>query len=117
MNCGPRHRFLVRNNKGEMFIVKNSMGHGIDGLQENGHIVVWFGLNWNLELYEQFNARLNRQGQTKPVIIHRILCEDTLDLAVSDSLIRKTDDQMGLKQSIQRYRDGNNTSIDKPNFL
>ncbi len=94
-----------------------SLGHGIDGLQESGNTLVWFGLNWSLELYLQMNARLDRQGQTKPVIIHRILCNDTIDLAISDALIRKTDDQDGLKDSIQRYRDGKASTIKTPCFL
>lgn len=83
-----------------------SIGHGIDGLQDSGSIVVWFGVNWSLELYEQLNGRINRQGQTKPVTIIRILCNDTVDLAVADALNRKTDDQESLKSAIQRYRDG-----------
>lgn len=83
-----------------------SMGHGVDGLQDSGNILVWFGLNWSLELYDQMNARLKRNGQKLPVIMHRILCRDTLDLAVADALMRKTEDQTGLKNSIQRYREG-----------
>lgn len=83
-----------------------SMGHGIDGLQESGHILVWFGLPWSLELYYQMIGRLKRVGQTKPVIIHQILAENTLDLAVLDALRRKATSESGLKDSIQRYRDG-----------
>ena len=83
-----------------------SMGYGIDGLQDSGSIVVWFGQNWSLELTEQLNARINRNGQKRPVIIHRILCKDTLDLAVMDALNRKDDDQRGLKDAIGRYRAG-----------
>ena len=63
-----------------------SMGHGIDGLQQNGHILVWFGVNWSLELYEQMNGRLNRNGQKHPVSIIRVLCNDTVDLAVCDAI-------------------------------
>ena len=82
-----------------------SIGHGIDGLQEAGHIVVWFGINWSLELYEQMNLRIcERQGQTKTSLIIRILCRDTVDLAVADAIERKTDDQDGLKAALQRYR-------------
>jgi len=81
-----------------------SCGHGIDGLQKAGSIVVWFGLNWSLELYEQMNGRINRQGQTKPVSIVRILCADTVDEAVLDSLERKNDSQEGLKDALSRYR-------------
>lgn len=96
-------------NRGEIKLLIGhpaSMGHGIDGLQENGHILVWFGLNWSLELYEQMNGRINRQGQSHPVSIIRILCRDTVDLAVADALERKTDDQEGLKSALQRYRSG-----------
>lgn len=117
MNCGPRHRFIVRNAAGEMFISHNSMGHGIDGLQDSGNIMVWFGLNWSLELYEQMNARLARNGQKHPVTMHRILCRDTVDLAVADALTRKSDDQDSLRASIQRYRDGQITNDLKLCFL
>ena len=94
-----------------------SVGHGLDGLQESGSILVWFGLNWSLELYEQMCGRLDRQGQTKPVSIIRILCNDTIDLAVADALERKTDDQEGLKNALQRYRDGVTTNELETNFF
>ena len=94
-----------------------SMGHGVDGLQDTGCIVVWFGCCWSLELYEQMNARIDRQGQTRPVSIIRILCQDTVDLAVVDALERKTDDQDGLKKSLQRYRDGHVTNDFEVNFF
>lgn len=94
-----------------------SMGHGVDGLQETGSILVWFGLNWSLELYEQMNGRIDRQGQSKPVSIIRILCNDTVDLAVADALERKTDDQEGLKSALQRYRDGVTTNELETNFF
>jgi hypothetical protein len=45
-----------------------SMGHGLDGLQYSGNIIVWFGLNWSLDLYMQMNARLRRQGQAESVV-------------------------------------------------
>lgn len=83
-----------------------SMGHGIDGLQDSGSILVWFGVNWSLELYDQMNGRLDRQGQSNPVSIIRILCRDTVDLAVADAIERKTDDQEGLKAALNRYRNG-----------
>jgi len=94
-----------------------SMGHGIDGLQESGSTVVWFGLNWSLELYEQMNGRIDRQGQKRPVSVIRILCRDTIDLAVADALERKTDDQEGLKSALQRYRDGITTNDLEVNFF
>lgn len=94
-----------------------SMGHGVDGLQTAGHIAAWFGINWSLELYDQFNGRLDRQGQTQPVSIIRILCNDTIDLAVADAIERKTDDQDGLKAAIDRYRKGITTNELEVNFF
>jgi len=94
-----------------------SVVHGIDGLQKSGHIVVWFGVNWSLELYDQMNGRIDRQGQPHPVSIIRILCNDTVDLAVVDAIERKTDDQEGLKRALQRYRDGVTTNDLEVNFF
>jgi SNF2 family DNA or RNA helicase len=82
-----------------------SMGHGIDGLQKNGHIVVWFGLNWSLDLYEQMNARVRRQGQGVPVICHRIMCQDTLDQAQALALDEKATTQQGLRNAVKQYRE------------
>ncbi len=104
VDCGPRHQFVIRNDKGEVFISHNSMGHGIDGLQQNGHILVWFGLNWSLDLVDQFNARIRRQGQGAPVICHRILCKDTLDQAQALALDAKADTQTSLRKAIKEYR-------------
>lgn len=81
-----------------------SMGHGIDGLQDAGHILVWFGLNWSLDLYDQFNARVRRQGQGAPVMCHRILCRDTLDQAQALALDEKATTQAGLRNAVKLYR-------------
>jgi len=81
-----------------------SAGHGIDGLQARGRVLVWFGLNWSLELYLQFNARLHRQGQSAPVVCHRILTRDTLDDAVRLSLEYKTQTQEDLRRAVSEYR-------------
>jgi SNF2 family DNA or RNA helicase len=81
-----------------------SAGHGIDGLQKRGRTLVWFGLNWSLELYEQFNARLRRQGQGAPVVCHRILMKDTLDQAQAMALDEKAQTQAGLRNAIKEYR-------------
>ena len=62
-----------------------SAGHGLN-LQAGGHIVIWFGLNWSLELYQQANARLNRQGQTEAVRIYHIIAEGTIDERVLEVL-------------------------------
>jgi SNF2 family DNA or RNA helicase len=81
-----------------------SMGHGIDGLQKNGHILVWYGLNWSLDLYEQFNARVRRQGQGAPVMCHRILMQATLDQAQAMALDEKATTQAGLRNAVKQYR-------------
>ena len=81
-----------------------SMGHGIDGLQKNGHILVWFGLNWSLDLTDQMNARINRNGQTKPIICHRILCRNTFDEVVLERLNEKRETEESLKKAISSYR-------------
>ena len=94
-------------NKGEIKLLighPKSMGHGIDGLQDSGSIIVWFGLNWSFELYEQMNGRLNRQGQSKPVSIIHILCNKTVDVAVLDAIKCKNNSQEGLKKALDRYR-------------
>lgn len=77
-----------------------SGGHGLN-LQSGGNIIVWFGLNDSLELYEQFNARLHRQGQDQVVIINRLLCLDTEDYAVAGNLDRKAKGQDGLMASVK----------------
>ena len=80
-----------------------SMGHGLN-LQYGGHIVVWFGLNWSLDLYLQSNARVDRQGQVWPVIIHRLMVVDTMDMAVLEALTGKAATQSELRAAVQRYR-------------
>ncbi len=58
-----------------------SAGHGLNA-QHGGSVVVWFGLNWSLELYQQFNGRVDRQGQKMPVRVIHLVAEDTIDLRV-----------------------------------
>lgn len=81
-----------------------SMGHGIDGLQKTGHITAWYGLTWSLDLYDQFNARLRRQGQGAPVICHRLLVSSTIDMLQSSVLTSKATDQAGLRNAVKQYR-------------
>ena len=77
-----------------------SAGHGLN-LQAGGSIIVWFGLNWSLELYQQANARLHRQGQTKPVIIHHLITPNTYDVDVFRALQSKGDTQELLMQALK----------------
>lgn len=65
-----------------------SAGHGLN-IQEGGHILIWFGLTWSLELYQQTNARLWRQGQSSTVTIHHIITKDTVDEDVLSALATK----------------------------
>jgi SNF2 family DNA or RNA helicase len=77
-----------------------SAGHGLN-LQAGGHSVVWFGLSWNLEQYQQANARLHRQGQTERVIVHHLVTRDSRDEDVLEALERKGDVQSYLMQSLK----------------
>lgn len=63
-------------------------GHGLN-IQEGGHIMIWFGLTWSLELYMQANARLWRQGQKNTVTIHHIITRETVDEDVMAALEAK----------------------------
>lgn len=65
-----------------------SAGHGLN-IQDGGHILIWFGLTWSLELYQQTNARLWRQGQKNTVTIHHIVTKDTVDGNVLAALASK----------------------------
>ena len=65
-----------------------SAGHGLN-IQEGGHILIWFGLTWSLELYQQTNARLWRQCQMETVTIHHIVTKDTVDEDVLAALANK----------------------------
>ena len=77
-----------------------SAGHGIN-LQAGGNIIVWYGLTWSLELYQQFNARLYRQGQKQRTIIHHIVNSGTHDEDVVKALKSKDKTQNNLMNSIK----------------
>lgn len=77
-----------------------SAGHGLS-LQDGGHTIVWFGLTWSLEEYQQANARLLRQGQTKTVTVHHLITEDTVDEAVIQALEGKAVGQDALLEAVQ----------------
>lgn len=77
-----------------------SAGHGLN-LQYGGCCLVWFGLTWSLELYQQTNARLWRQGQKDTVIIHHIITKDTIDENVMQTLRRKDKTQTALIDAVK----------------
>jgi SNF2 family DNA or RNA helicase len=88
-----------------------SVGHGLN-LQSGGSVLVWYGLTWSLELYQQANKRLHRQGQTEIVRIYHIITTGTIDEVVMDALGRKDNIQTALlqmlKTHIRREGDGYN---------
>ena len=77
-----------------------SAGHGLN-LQDGGHIIIWFGLTWSLELYQQANARLHRQGQQQRVIVHHLIAEGTIDEDVMKALAGKDSTQAALMEAIK----------------
>lgn len=78
-----------------------SAGHGLN-LQQGGSTLVWFGLTWSLELYQQTNARLWRQGQqADTVVIHHIITKDTVDESIMNALQRKEKTQDALIEAVK----------------
>lgn len=77
-----------------------SAAYGLN-LQQGGNHIIWFGLNWSLELYQQANKRLHRQGQTEKVIIHHIAIEGGVDEDVLAALESKTDTQDKLIEALK----------------
>jgi SNF2 family DNA or RNA helicase len=77
-----------------------SAGHGLN-LQAGGSTLIWFGLTWSLELYQQTNARLWRQGQKDTVVIHHIISRGTIDENVMESLKRKDKTQAALIDAVK----------------
>ena len=77
-----------------------SAGHGLN-LQFGGSTLVWFGLTWSLELYQQTNARLYRQGQKDTVVIHHIVAAGTMDEKVMEALEHKDKTQAALIDAVK----------------
>lgn len=77
-----------------------SAGHGLN-LQSGGNIIVWYGQTWSLELYQQFNARLYRQGQVRGVVINHLILEGSHDEDVINALESKDKNQNLLMESIK----------------
>ena len=77
-----------------------SAGHGLN-LQAGGRTIVWLGPTWNLEHWQQANARLHRQGQDRPVIAHVLLGQDTIDARVLDVMQGKSTVQEALLQAVK----------------
>lgn len=91
-------------NRGEVDLLlaqPMSCAYGLN-LQAGGHHIVWFGYpNWTLELFQQANARLHRQGQEYPVISHLLVVQDSMDEAVAAALHDKGEVQSSLMEALK----------------
>ena len=87
---------LIEWNAGQ---VPASTAFGLN-MQDGGHYIVWFGTGWNLELYQQANARLHRQGQQYPVQVYNLVCSGTVDERAEAALENKKGVQQGLLDSL-----------------
>lgn len=98
---------LQRWNAGEIRLLlchPASVAYGLN-MQQGGHIIVWYSPTWNLELYEQANARLHRQGQSKPVMLYHLICKGTMDEVVMSALCRKDNVQDALMRHLASIRE------------
>jgi SNF2 family DNA or RNA helicase len=94
---------ITRWNNGEIKMLlahPASAGHGLN-LQKGGSVIVWFGLTWSLELYQQFNGRLHRQGQQKPVRVIHIVAEGCIDERVLSVIGDKAATQDDLLKAVK----------------
>ena len=95
---------IQRWNAGEIsvgLIHPASAGHGLN-LQAGGSHLIWFGLTWSLELYQQTNARLWRQGQrSRTVVIQHLITKGTIDERIQKALTRKKRTQTALMQAVK----------------
>jgi SNF2 family DNA or RNA helicase len=100
------YRTAIYNGEGELLAWNNheidvllahpaSTAYGLN-MQEGGHYIVWFGTGWNLELYQQANARLHRQGQRHPVTVYKLICPGTVDERANAALENKSGVQQGV---------------------
>jgi len=83
----------------------DSGGHGVDGLQHHGNVIVWFGLPFSLDKYEQASARLHRKGQNKPVTVHHLVAVNTIDERIMQVLATKGDMQQALLDAVKHLRE------------
>ena len=94
---------VARWNRGELPVLlahPTSVAHGLN-LQAGGHAVCWFGLTWALEEHEQFNCRVYRQGQKRPVVIHYIIVKDSVDESILAALKSKSSAQSAILERLK----------------
>ena len=75
-------------------------------MQKGGSTIIWFGLTWSFELYQQANARLYRQGQNNTVVVHHIVTKGTVDEDVMTALNDKDMGQASLMEAIKARMEG-----------
>lgn len=98
---GPQEQDDWNNRKIDVLLAHPaSCAYGLN-LQEGGNHIIWFGLNWSLELYQQANKRLHRQGQTEKVIIHHLAVEGGVDEDVMTALSDKSATQDKLMEALK----------------
>lgn len=81
-----------------------SAGYGLN-LQDGGSMIVWFGLTWSLEQYQQANARLKRQGQKHQVIIHHLIARGTIDEQVMKAIRSKAEGQAAMMEAVRMLKE------------
>ncbi len=87
-----------------------SAGHGLN-LQAGGHIIVWFGMPWSLELYQQANKRLHRQGQPYPVMVYKLIVRKTMDVDVANDKVSKAQRQDNLMNAVKAIINKNKIAL------
>jgi SNF2 family DNA or RNA helicase len=87
-------------------------------MQQGGHYIVWFGTGWDLELFQQANARLYRQGQRMPVTVYKLIASHTVDERANAALSSKSSKQQSLLDSLNyliRKYDGEGQGLQQVN--
>jgi SNF2 family DNA or RNA helicase len=98
---GPQDETGWNNHKIDILLAHPaSTAYGLN-LQEGGNHIIWFGLNWSLELYQQANKRLHRQGQKQKVFIHNLIVQGSVDEDVLDALQGKSSTQESLLKALK----------------
>lgn len=98
---GPQDADDWNNHKIDLLLAHpTSTAYGLN-LQDGGNHIIWFGLNWSLELYQQANKRLHRQGQKNVVFVHNLVVQDSIDEDVLDALQGKSTTQESLLRALK----------------
>tara|TARA_R110000782_G_C14807783_1_gene412474 strand:- start:1012 stop:2355 length:1344 start_codon:yes stop_codon:yes gene_type:complete len=100
---GKNAETIERWNSGEIPMLLGhpmSLSHGVN-MQNGGHIMIWYGLPWSLELYQQFNARLHRTGQKNQVSIYHLIAQDTVEQKILKVLGNKDLQQQSLLNALK----------------